>query len=248
MKVIALIPARIGSTRFPGKMLAKIKGKALISRTYEAALNTGLFTQVIVVTDSDDIQQEIESIGGKVLRSGKEHESGTDRIAEVAVSLEADVIINVQGDEPFIEREPLAKLIGLFEGKDGASVQAASLVLPTKDKTIINNPNKVKVLLRGDDYAIYFSRSAVPYHRDETVDHTYFIHIGIYAFRKDALVRFAGWQPSPLEVVEKLECNRFIDYNMPIKMAITTRHTSIAVDMPEDVAAAEAYMNEHGIN
>lgn len=243
MKAIALIPARIGSTRFPGKMLAKIKGKALISRTYEAAVNTGLFTQVIVVTDSDDIEQEIISVGGQVLRSGKEHESGTDRIAEVAAGLDADVIINVQGDEPFITREPLAKLLNLFEGKEGQDVQAASLVLETKDKDIINNPNKVKVLLRNDGYAIYFSRSAVPYHRDETIDHTWYIHIGIYAFRKEALIQFAAWQPSPLEVVEKLECNRFIDYKMPIKMAIT-EHTSIAVDMPEDIAAAEAYLEK----
>ena len=247
MKAIALIPARIGSTRFPGKMLVKIKGKALISRTYEAAVNTHLFTQVIVVTDSDDIQQEIEAIGGKVLRSKREHESGTDRIAEVAAGLDADIIINVQGDEPFIEKEPLAKLLHLFEGKDGEEVQAASLVLETKNKSIINNPNKVKVLLREDDHAIYFSRSAVPYHRDETIDHTYYIHIGKYAFRKDALIKFAAWQPSPLENVEKLECNRFIDYNMPIKMAVTT-HTSIAVDMPGDVEAAEAYMTEKGIN
>ena len=247
MKAIALIPARIGSTRFPGKMLAKIKGKALISRTFEAAVNTGLFKQVIVVTDSDDIQQEIESIGGKVLRSRKEHESGTDRIAEVAADLDADIIINVQGDEPFIEKEPLAKLLNLFEGKDGEAVQAASLVLETKDKTIIDNPNKVKVLLREDGYAIYFSRSAVPYHRDETIDHIYYIHIGIYAFRKDALIKFAALQPSPLEVVEKLECNRFIDYDMPIKMAVTA-HTSIAVDMPEDIVVAEAYMTEKGIN
>ncbi len=247
MKAIALIPARIGSTRFPGKMLAKIKGKALISRTYEAAVNTGLFTQVIVVTDSDDIQQEIESIGGKVLRSRKEHESGTDRIAEVAADLDADIIINVQGDEPFIEKEPLAKLLNLFEGKDGEAVQAASLVLETKDKTIIDNPNKVKVLLREDGYAIYFSRSAVPYHRDEIIDHTYYIHIGIYAFRKDALIKFAALHPSPLEVVEKLECNRFIDYDMPIKMAVTA-HTSIAVDMPQDIVVAEAYMTEKGIN
>lgn len=243
MKAIALIPARIGSTRFPGKMLAKIKGKALISRTYEAAVNTGLFTQVIVVTDSDDIEQEILSVGGQVLRSGKEHESGTDRIAEVAAGLDADVIINVQGDEPFITREPLAKLLNLFEGNEGQEVQAASLVLETKDKDIINNPNKVKVLLRADGYAIYFSRSAVPYHRDETIEHTWYIHIGIYAFRKEALIQFAAWQPSPLEVIEKLECNRFIDYKMPIKMAIT-EHTSIAVDMPEDVAAAEAYLEK----
>lgn len=245
MKAVVLIPARIGSTRFPGKMLAKIKGKALITRTYESAVKTGLFAQVIVVTDSDEIQQEIESIGGQVLRSKKEHESGTDRIAEVAADLDADIVINIQGDEPFIQKEPLEKLLGLFAGADGARVEAASLVLETKDSTIINNPNKVKVLLRPDNFAIYFSRSPVPYLRDETIDHTYYIHIGIYAFRKDALIKFAAWPPSSLELVEKLECNRFIEYGMPIKMAVT-EHTSVAVDMPEDIAIAEAYLEQNG--
>ncbi|MBZ0098372.1 MAG: NTP transferase domain-containing protein, partial [Taibaiella sp.] len=122
MKVVALIPARIGSTRFPAKMLTPIKGKALITRTYEAAVGTMLFTEVIVVTDSDDIQREVEKTGGKVLRSKKEHESGTDRIAEAAVDIEADVVINIQGDEPFIQRGPLEQLINLFMGEDGVMV------------------------------------------------------------------------------------------------------------------------------
>lgn len=246
MKVIALIPARIGSTRFPAKMLTLIKGKALITRTYEAAVSTGLFAEVIVVTDSDDIQREVENAGGKVLRSKKEHESGTDRIAEAAADIDADVVINIQGDEPFIQKRPLEQLIDLFRGEEGTKVEAASLVQPTKDVAIINNPNKVKVVLRPDNYAIYFSRSPVPYLRDTAVDHTFYIHIGIYAFRKDALIRFASWQPSPLELVEKLECNRFVEYNMPIKMAMA-EHTSIAVDTPEDVATAEAYMEQNSL-
>lgn len=243
MKVVALIPARIGSTRFPAKMLTLIKGKALITRTYETAVGTGLFAEVIVVTDSDEIQQEIERAGGRVIRSKKEHESGTDRIAEAAADIQADVIINIQGDEPFIQKRPLEQLIDLFKGVEGADVQAASLVQPTKDQAIINNPNKVKVVLRPDNHAIYFSRSPVPYLRDTAIDHTYYIHIGIYAFRKDALIRFASWPPSPLELVEKLECNRFIEYSMPIKMALA-EHTSIAVDTPEDVAIAEAYLEQ----
>lgn len=243
MKVVALIPARIGSTRFPAKMLTPIKGKALITRTYETAVATGLFAEVIVVTDSDEIQQEVERAGGKVIRSKKEHESGTDRIAEAAADIHADVVINIQGDEPFIQKRPLEQLIDLFRGEEGAKVEAASLVQPTNDEAIINNPNKVKVVLRPDNYAIYFSRSPVPYLRDISVNHSYYIHIGIYAFRKDALIRFASWQPSPLEVVEKLECNRFIEYGMPIKMALA-EHTSIAVDTPEDVAIAEAYLEQ----
>ncbi len=243
MKVVALIPARIGSTRFPAKMLTPIKGKALITRTYETAVAIGLFAEVIVVTDSDEIQQEVERAGGSVIRSKKEHESGTDRIAEAAADIQADVVINIQGDEPFIQKRPLEQLIDLFRGEEGAKVEAASLVQPTNDEAIINNPNKVKVVLRPDNYAIYFSRSPVPYLRDISVNHSYYIHIGIYAFRKDALICFASWQPSPLEVVEKLECNRFIEYGMPIKMALA-EHTSIAVDTPEDVAIAEAYLEQ----
>lgn len=246
MKAIALIPARYGSTRFPGKMLQPIKGIALITRTYQSVVNTGLFDEVYVVTDSDKIQAEIEAHNGKVLRSKKEHDSGTDRIAEAAEQIEGDVIVNIQGDEPFIQKEPLAKVLALFEGVEGAKVQAASLVQETKDEEIINNPNRVKVLLKENGEAIYFSRSAVPYLRDKNIDQTYYLHIGIYAFRKDALIKFAGWQPSPHERVEQLECNRFIDYGMPIKMAVT-QHVGVAVDAPEDVAKAEAYMQQNGI-
>lgn len=244
MKVVALIPARIGSTRFPAKMLTPIKGKALITCTYEMAVGTGLFADVVVVTDSDAIQKEVERAGGKVLRSKKEHESGTDRIAEAAIDIDADVVINIQGDEPFIPKQLLEQLINLFGGEEGKNVQAASLVQPTSEDALINNPNKVKVVLRPDNYAIYFSRSPIPYLRDTAVDHAYYIHIGIYAFRKDALIRFASWQPSPLELVEKLECNRFVEYGMPIKMALA-EHTSIAVDTPEDVAIAEAYLEQN---
>lgn len=243
MKVAALIPARIGSTRFPRKMLARIKGKSLIVRTYEMAVQTRLFSEVCVVTDSDDIQKEVELAGGRVLRSTREHESGTDRIAEVAGQIDADVIINIQGDEPFLQKETLQLVIGQFEGMEGLPVQAASLVMPTRDMELVQNPNKVKVLLTRDNYAIYFSRCPIPYKRDEELDVVYYIHIGIYAFRKDALLKFATWQPSPHELIEKLECNRFIDYGMPIKMAVTAHHTSIAVDTPEDINIAEAYLD-----
>ncbi len=247
MKSIALIPARYGSTRFPGKMLVKIKGVALITRTYQSVLHTGLFDEVYVVTDSDEIQAEIEQHGGKVLRSKQEHDSGTDRIAEAAAEIDGDVIVNVQGDEPFIQKEPLAKVLALFAGEEGKAVQAASLVQETKDEEIINNPNRVKVLLKENGEAIYFSRSPVPYLRDKNIDQTYYLHIGIYAFRKDALIKFAGWQPSLHERVEQLECNRFIDYGMPIKMAVTS-HIGVAVDAPEDVVKAEAYMEQNGLS
>lgn len=245
MKVVALIPARYGSTRFPGKMLAMIRGKSLIRRTYESARNTGLFSQVIVVTDSDEIEQEVKSVGGEVLRSSNEHETGTDRIAEVAGNIDADVIINIQGDEPFMQHEPLARLIRLFE--EDKSLPAGSLVLETRDEEIINNPNRVKVLLKPDGSAIYFSRSPVPYRRNMDINPVYYIHIGIYAFRKEALLQFASWKPSWLERVEQLECIRFVEYGMQIKLAVT-QHVSVAVDTPEDLEKAEAYLDQNTIN
>lgn len=243
MKVAALIPARIGSTRFPRKMLAEIKGKSLIRRTYESIQDTGLFSDVYVVTDSDDIQAEVEAAGGNVLRSKKEHETGTDRIAEVAAGVDADVIINVQGDEPFIKKSTLEQLLDLFKGEEGADVQAGSLIQATDNHILVNNPNRVKVLIRPDNYAIYFSRSVVPFTRNRMIDYGYYIHIGIYAFRKDALLKFASWKPMLLEQVEQLECNRFIEYGMPIKMAITD-HETIAVDIPEDIMKAEDYLDK----
>lgn len=239
MRVVAMIPARYGSTRFPGKMLADIAGKPLIVRTCENINATGFFNEVYVVTDSDEIQAAVEQSGGKVLRSIKEHDCGTDRIAEVAGSIDADIIINVQGDEPFLEKEPLEKLLNLFDDKQ---VQAASLVEPINDSKAINNPNKVKVVLTPDMYAIYFSRSQVPYLRDKNITHQYYKHIGIYAFRKEALLKFSSWQPTPLEKAEQLECNRFIENGMPIKMAVTD-HVTVAVDTKEDIAAAEAWLN-----
>lgn len=246
MKVVALIPARIGSTRFPKKMLAPIKGKSLISRTYSSVTNTGLFDQVIVATDSVEIQQEIETIGGTAVMSKQEHDTGTDRIAEVADGIDADVIINVQGDEPFIEKEALQKLIALFEGAEGENVQAGSLVNESTDHIAINNPNRVKVLLTPDNYAVYFSRSIVPYVRNRMLEQKFYLHIGIYAFRKEALKQFTSWQPQYLEQVEQLECNRFVEYRMPIKMA-KTDYLGIAVDTPEDLVKAETFMDKNGL-
>lgn len=239
-----MIPARYGSTRFPGKMLASIAGKPLIIRTYENILATGLFSEVFVVTDDNRIEEAVVSLGGKVLRSKKEHECGTDRIAEVANDIDADIIINVQGDEPFLSKEPLERLIHLF---DEGNVQAASLVEVLIDADAINDPNKVKVALNPDNYAIYFSRSPIPYHRDKNITPQYYKHIGIYAFRKDALLKFASWEQTPLEKAEQLECNRFIENGMPIKMAVTD-HNTIAVDTPDDLGKAEEWFKANMSN
>lgn len=238
MNAVAMIPARIGSTRFPRKMLATINNVPLIVRTYQNILATNLFTDVYVVTDSDDIEEVVKSAGGKVLRSIKEHECGTDRIAEVAENIDADVIINVQGDEPFLDKKPLTKLLHLFNDH---VIQSASLV-EVLDNSLITDPNKVKVVLDKNDFAIYFSRSPIPYLRNQEINPTYYKHVGIYAFRKDTLLKFAACGTSTLENIEQLECNRFIENGMPIKMAVTD-HKTIAVDTVEDIAVAESYLN-----
>lgn len=245
MRVIALIPARIGSTRFPRKMLADIKGKSLIRRTYESVAATGLFADVYVVTDSDEIKEEIEQCGGHVIKSKTEHETGTDRIAEAVADIDADIIINVQGDEPFISKEPLAKLINLFK-EEGSKLEAGTLVHPSTDHIAINNPNRVKVLMREDRFAIYFTRSLVPFVRNKMIPYTNYLHVGIYAFRKEALLKFAAWEPRTLEKVEQLECNRFIEYGMPVKLAVT-EYEAIAVDAPEDILKAENYIEGNNL-
>ena len=241
MKVVALIPARIGSTRFPAKMLAKIVGKSLIVRTYESTRDTGLFSSVLVVTDSDEIEQEVKQAGGDVYRSTKEHATGTDRIAEAAEVIDADVIINIQGDEPFLEKDSLQSLVNLFNDE---TVQAGSLVLKTTDTDVVSNPNRVKVLLNDKNDAIYFSRSVVPHFRNADISPSYYIHVGIYAFRKNVLIEFAALKPKILELAEQLECNRFIEYNIPIRLAVTN-HISVAVDTVDDLQKAEEYIKQN---
>jgi len=245
MKVIALIPARLGATRFPAKLLANLKGKSVIRRTYESVVRTGLFDEVIVVTDNDDIRKEILSIGGKALKSLKEHESGTDRIAEVAEHMEADVFVNVQGDEPFVQKEPLAKLMDLFSGPDGAKVQVASLVQRLTDPGLIKDPNYVKVAMDLNNRALFFSRSIIPFPRNLTIDIPFYEHIGVYAFTKEALLNFTRWPVTPLEAAEKVECLRFLEHGVSISMAIT-QYMGVEIDAPEDMIRAEELMEEMG--
>jgi 3-deoxy-manno-octulosonate cytidylyltransferase (CMP-KDO synthetase) len=245
MKAVALIPARLGATRFPEKLLAKIKGKTVIQRTYESTVNTGLFAEVIVVTDSDRIQQEIESHGGKAVRSKGIYESGTDRIAEVAMFMDADVFVNVQGDEPFVQRTPLEKLLKTFGGSLGGNVEVASIVQKIQDPACIDDPNYVKVVLDMRQNAMFFSRSPIPYRRDKDFQIYYYEHIGVYAFSKKALLDFTQWPMSPLERAEKIECLRFLENSVPIKMVIS-QYMGVEIDMPEDIAKAEALMEKMG--
>lgn len=237
MKIIAVIPARYASTRFPAKLMQDLGGKTVILRTYEAAINTQLFDDVFVVTDSDLIYDEIVANGGKAIRSIKEHESGSDRIAEAVENLDVDIVINVQGDEPFIDTEPLAKVIEVFRNDTAKQVDLASLMREITDETEINNPNNVKVVVDQNGFALYFSRSMIPYPREKNVGVRYMQHIGIYAFRKQALLDFYSLPMKSLEASEKLEQLRYLEFGKRIKM-VETSHVGIGIDTLEDLEKA----------
>jgi len=237
MKIIAVIPARYASTRFPAKLLQDLGGKTVILRTYEAAVATQLFDDVFVVTDSQLIFEEIENNGGKVIMSIKEHESGSDRIAEAVENIEVDVVVNVQGDEPFIDKKPLKELISIFKSDVNNKVDLASLMFQITDKEEIINPNNVKVITDQQGFALYFSRSVIPYPREENAGVRYMKHIGIYAFRKTALLDFYRLPMLSLEASEKLEQLRYLEYGKRIKM-VETSHGSVGIDTMEDLQRA----------
>lgn len=236
MRIIALIPARYEASRFPGKLLEDLGGKSVILRTYEASVTTGLFDAVYVVTDSDLIFKEINAHGGKVMMSTVVHDTGSDRIAEAVKHLEADIVVNIQGDEPFVNKAILAALLQVYKEKGAENIAVASLVFPLTKKEDITNPNNVKVVLDNENYALYFSRAPIPYPREESTA-KYYQHIGVYAFRKEALLQFAKLPMEMLEKTEKLENLRFITNNMKVKMVLTP-HKSIGIDTPEDLEKA----------
>jgi len=237
MKIIAVIPARYASTRFPAKLMQDLGGKTVIQRTYESTVNTGLFANVFVVTDSILIYNEIVTNGGKAIMSTKEHESGSDRIAEAVENLDVDIVVNVQGDEPFINKEPLEKVVQVFRNDFDKKVDLASLMFQITEEDEINNPNNVKVVTDHHGFALYFSRSVIPYPRDATAGVRYMKHIGIYAFRKEALLDFYRLPMKSLEASEKLEQLRYLEYGKRIKM-VETNQGSIGIDTPEDLEKA----------
>ena len=232
--VVALIPARYAATRFKGKLLAELAGKTVIWRTYEASLATGLFDEVVVVTDSDLIYEEITRQGGKAMMSKKEHESGSDRIAEAAESMNVEIVVNVQGDTPFVKKEPLQLLLNEFKDP---SVQVGSLMQELKQQEYINDENYVKVAVDKNRNALFFSRSIIPYPRNKNLRITYYEHIGVYAFRKAALLNFTNWPVTPLEDAEKIECLRYLENGVPIRMVVTD-FMGVEIDTPEDLEKA----------
>ena len=215
-----MIPARYGASRFPAKLMQDLGGKTVITRTYEATKKTNLFDEVYVVTDSDIIFNEIEIHGGKAIMSKKEHECGSDRIAEAVESMDVDIVVNVQGDEPFTKKDSLEKLLDVFKGQDAKDIDLASLMTEIYDWKEVSDPNCVKVIVDKDNFALYFSRSPIPYPRDKNSAVQYYKHKGIYAFKKKALMDFYRLPMRSLESAEKIECIRYLEYGKTIKMAI----------------------------
>ncbi len=241
MKKIALIPARYAATRFPAKLMQALGDKTVIRHTYDNTVATGLFHEVIVATDSEIIFNEITAHGGKAVMSKKQHESGSDRIAEAVADIHADIVVNVQGDEPFVKKEPLQKLLYVFEGDDGKKVQVASLMQVLKEQKFIDDPNYVKVVVDKDCNALFFSRSVIPYPRNREIHIPYYEHIGVYAFRKEALMNFTQWPMTPLESAEKIECLRYLENGIPVKMVIVD-YMGVEIDTPEDLERAASFL------
>lgn len=236
-KVIAVIPARYNSTRFPGKLMEVLGEKAVIATTYQNVVETGLFDDVFVATDSKLIFDEIVNSGGKAVMTG-EHETGSDRIAEAVRSIDCDIVINVQGDEPFLKKDPLKQLIDVFSDDDKKEISLASLKIQLRESQEIQNPNNVKVITDRDGFALYFSRSVIPFKRELSFDVKYYKHIGVYAFRKEALLEFSKLPMLPLETSEKLEQLRYLEYGKRIKM-IETDFVGVGIDTPEDLEKAK---------
>ena len=233
-----MIPARYSASRFPGKLMQNLAGKSVILRTYEATVATKLFSEVYVVTDSEIIFNEIVANGGKAIMSKKEHESGSDRIAEAVADVDCDIVVNVQGDEPFTERESLYKVLEVFKGDVNKEIDLASLMVEITDWEEINNSNTVKVIVDQNNFALYFSRSPIPYPRDKNAGARYFKHKGIYAFRKDAILDFAVLPMRFIEATEKIECIRYLEYGKRIKM-VETQVQGVEIDTPEDLEKAK---------
>lgn len=236
MKIIAMIPARFEASRFPGKLMKDLGGKSVIMRTYENALKTNLFSEVYVVTDSDIIFKEIKSNGGKAIMSIAKHECGSDRIAEAVNNIDCDIVVNVQGDEPNVHKQALTDLISVYKKDSNKDIDLASIMHKIDDIDEINNPNNVKVIVDVNSFALYFSRSPIPFVREQSTA-KYYKHQGIYAFRKEALLEFTKMEMEYLEATEKIECLRYLAYNKTIKM-IETSHISIGIDTPEDLIKA----------
>lgn len=237
MKAIAIIPARIASTRLPRKILREIDGRTMLDRVYSAAKAAPMLADVIVATDSEEILNVCRLHGWTARMTSDQHRSGTDRVHEVAQAVDADVYVNVQGDEPLARPEHLTSLLELMRDK---SVQVGTLKTPCAAEDV-NNPNAVKVVTDKDGRALYFSRATIPFDRDTRGDSAYYKHLGFYAYRKPALNNFYGWPESSLERSERLEQLRFLENGTEIYVA-ETPYDTLGVDTEADLKRVEGIL------
>ncbi len=266
MSTVVIIPARYGSTRFPGKLLSPLSGKPVIRHVYERAMTATLADRVIVATDSDKIYQTVRSFGGDAVMTSSEHPSGTDRIAEVASGADYDIIVNVQGDEPLIMGEMIDSVISLLED---SRADMGTLAKRIEDTDEVFDPNVVKAVFDTQGFALYFSRAPIPFYREEfeglrvtgcefrvkeketlnlepgTLNLEFYKHIGIYSYRRDVLLRLTELPQSALEKAEKLEQLRALENGYKIKIGITG-HETIGVDTREDMEKVERWLGESG--
>jgi 3-deoxy-manno-octulosonate cytidylyltransferase (CMP-KDO synthetase) len=227
-----IIPARFASTRFPGKIVASETGRPLVQHVVDQVRQCRRVREVIVAADDGRIVDALKPFETRVVLTDPKHPSGTDRIAEVAQSIDDQIVVNVQGDEPEIEPQTVDALIDLLHSTVSSMATVATPFRPPGDP---NDPNLVKVVLGPGGRAIYFSRSPIPYHRDSSSPPTYYLHVGIYAYTRPFLIRFAGWAPTPLEVAEKLEQLRAIEQFEPIQVLRVDRATH-GIDTPRQYA------------
>ena len=256
MKIAALIPARYDASRFDGKLMKMLHGKPVIVRTYQATKDTQLFDEVYVVTDSEIIYNAIIEAGGQAILNCTEHSCGSDRIAEALQQLpDVDIVVNVQGDEPFTDRETLEKLIAPFYTQEAKHIDVVSVVQRMTNVSDIFDENRVKVVCDKNMNTLYFSRLPIPFSAKltkETTDVTtpefpiYYLHIGLYAFTRKALLAFASTPPSPMELSERQECLRYLEMGMTVKMVEVQDHKGVAIDVPQDLVNAEKLWLELG--
>lgn len=234
MKVLCVIPARYASTRLPGKPLSMINGKPMIQRVYERAVQARLPQEVVVATDHEAVYKAVESFGGRAMMTSPDHPSGTDRLAEVALNYpDIDVIVNVQGDEPMIPPEVIDRLAECFDHDPELDMATLKVKMQEED---YNNPAAVKVVTSLSGYAMYFSRSLMPYPRNKPEDFNVYKHVGIYAYKRDFLLKYAAMAPTPLERAESLEQLRALENGYRIKV-LESDFQGVGVDTPEDLAA-----------
>ena len=242
MTVSALIPARLNSTRLEKKLIKNLDGIPVIVRTYQNICSTKLFNEVVVVTDSDEIINILKEFDVKFLKSKEDHNTGTDRIAEFSKKFKSDIIINVQGDEPFVLKEDLSKIINTFKNDIENKINVISLMTKLISVEEINNPNNVKVVVDKNNNSLMFSRAIIPYKRVEN-NVNYFKHIGIYAFRNSFLNKFKKFKQTNLELTEMIEALRIIEHGYNIHM-IEIDHEQISIDTIDDFNKAKSMLNK----